>query len=123
MTRLRVLLDENLPHALRNYLAHHDTMTAAYAGFGSFKNGELLKAAETAAFDVLVTADKTLRFEQNLSGRKLCVISVSTNSWRIIKPHIGKIIDAVDASLPGTLALVDCGLFVRQKRPPRPAPG
>jgi hypothetical protein len=65
---LRVLLDENLPHALRNYLPEHETVTAAYADLAGLKKGELLDAVEHAGFDVLVTGDKTLEFEQNLIG-------------------------------------------------------
>jgi hypothetical protein len=64
----KVLLDENLPHALRNHLTNHDVVTAAYAGLAGYKNGALLRAATEAGFDVLVTANKTLPFEQNLSG-------------------------------------------------------
>jgi hypothetical protein len=55
----RILLDENLPNGLRKYLLNHDTVTAAYAGLAGYKNGELLKAAAEAEFDVLVTGDKT----------------------------------------------------------------
>jgi hypothetical protein len=66
----RVLLDENVAHALRKHLSNHETETAAYAGFAGLKNGELLKAAVESGFDVLVTADKTLQYEQNLSGNK-----------------------------------------------------
>ena len=55
MKALKVLLDENLPHTLRHHLAHHDTMTAAYAGFAGHKNGAFLDAAEAGGFDVLVT--------------------------------------------------------------------
>jgi hypothetical protein len=62
----RVLLDENVAHALRKHLSNHETVTvtatAAYAGFAGLKNGELLKAAVESGFDVLVTGDKTLQY-------------------------------------------------------------
>jgi hypothetical protein len=96
----RVLLDENVAHALRKHLSNHETVTAAYAGFVGLKNGELLKAAVEAGFDVLVTGDKTLQYEQNLSGDKIAVVSLSANGWRIIAPYVAKIAVAVESHLP-----------------------
>ena len=58
----RVILDECLPHALRNHLP--DAVTAAYAGLVGYKNGVLLKAAIEAGFDVLVTGDRTLTYDK-----------------------------------------------------------
>jgi len=66
----KVLLDENLPHALRNHLPNHDVVTAVYAGLAGYKNGALLRAADEAGFDVLVTADKTLPFDRICPVRK-----------------------------------------------------
>jgi hypothetical protein len=120
---MKVLLDESCPVQLRAHLAHHETFTTVYAGFGAFKNGALLKAAEAAAFDVLVTADKTLQYEQNLAGRKLALVSISANSWKVIGPNVAKIVAAVDSAMPGSFTLVDCGKFARPKRTPGPAPG
>jgi len=57
---LRVLLDENMPHQLRAHLPDHDVFTAVYVGFGGFKNGELLRAAEDAGYDVLLTGDLSI---------------------------------------------------------------
>ena len=68
----RVLLDENVAHGLRKHLWNYETVTAAYAGFAEL-NGELLKAAVESGFDVLVTSDKTLQYEQNLPGDKIAV--------------------------------------------------
>jgi predicted nuclease of predicted toxin-antitoxin system len=77
--RKRVLLDENLPHALRNSLPVHEVVTAAYAGLAGYQNGELLKAATEAGFEVLVTGDQTLQYEQNLAGQKIAVVCLSAN--------------------------------------------
>ena len=65
---MRVLLDENLDHALRGLLAPHEVLTVAYMGWSGLKNGELLRAAEQSGFDVLLTGDQTLHQEQNLAG-------------------------------------------------------
>jgi hypothetical protein len=70
----RILCDENIAHTLRRHLNHHETFTAAYAGFAGLKNGRLLDAAEKDNFDVLVTGDQTLRYEQNLAARNIAVV-------------------------------------------------
>jgi hypothetical protein len=114
---LKVLLDENMPHDLRRHLADHDVTTAVYAGFGGLKNGLLLTAAEAAGFDVLVTGDLSLQYQQNLSGRMLAIVSLSAISWLIIKPYVAKIAAAVDATTPGSFTRVECGVFSRRRRP------
>jgi hypothetical protein len=120
----RVLLDENLPHALRESLGNHETETAAHAGLAGYKNGELIRTAMDAGFDVLLTGDKTLQHEQNLAGQKIALVCLSANAWRIIKPHAAKIAAAVDAAAPGSVTLVDIGKFARQRnRPEGPTPG
>ena len=61
---MKVLLDESAPIQLRGYLTHHETFSTVYAGFGAYKNGALLRAAEDAGFDLLVTGDQTLQYER-----------------------------------------------------------
>jgi predicted nuclease of predicted toxin-antitoxin system len=116
---LRVLLDENVPHDLRPFLRHHDTVTVGYAGFAGLKNGALLAAAEKAAFEVLVTGDKTLHHEQNLVGRPIAVVSLSAVNWPVIEPHVARIVVAVDEATPGSFTRVECGGFVRPGRRPK----
>ncbi len=112
---MRVLLDENIPQDLRSHLAHHDTFTAAYLGWAGLKNGKLLEAAEANGFDVLVTGDLSMSYQQNLSRRQIAVVSLSAISWPIIEPHTAKIVTAADATKPGKFLRVDCGAFVRGK--------
>ncbi|HEY3824423.1 MAG TPA: hypothetical protein VGL82_07675 [Bryobacteraceae bacterium] len=83
-------------------------MTAVYAGLAGYKNGALLNAAIEAGFEILLTGDKTLQYEQNLEGRKIALVCLSANAWSIIKGHIEKIAAAVDAAKPGTITRVDC---------------
>src|SRR5438552_2462337 len=59
------------------FLAHHETFTVAYMGWSGVKNGKLLDSAEGAGFDVLITGDKTLEYEQNLSHRSLALVALS----------------------------------------------
>lgn len=120
---MKVLLDENMPHQLRAHLTNHETSTVAYLGWGGLKNGTLLDQAEQSGFDILVTGDLSLEYQQNLSARKVAIVSLSSHNWRIIKPHVAQIASSVDAAQPGTLARVECGRFTRSKRePPAPSP-
>jgi hypothetical protein len=120
---VKVLLDEDLPHKLRLLLTEHEVFTVAYMGWGGLKNGALLRAAENGGFDVLVTGDQSMPYEQNLPGRKLGVIALSATELYMLQPHIGKISAAIDVAKAGTVTRVDVGLFSRPKRAPGPALG
>jgi predicted nuclease of predicted toxin-antitoxin system len=112
---MKVLLDENLDHRLRTSLGSHECFTTSYKGWAGLKNGRLLDAAEADEFDVLLTGDQTLYKEQNLVGRRLSVVAMSSVEWHIIKHHLIKIIAAIDEALPGCCTDVDCGTFSRKK--------
>lgn len=71
---MRVLLDECVSEGLRNYFPGHDCQAARYAGFAGLENGQLLTAAETARFDVVLTVDRGFEYQQNLEQRKIAVI-------------------------------------------------
>ena len=72
-----------------------------------FKNGDLLRAAEDAAFDVLVTSDKGIRYHQDLTGRKLALVVLTQGRWRLVRLRLGAIAAAVDAATPGSYAEVE----------------
>jgi hypothetical protein len=112
---VRVLLDENIPHRLRNKLTGYDAVTAAYAGLSGFKNGQLLRAAVRAGFDVLVTADKTLEYEQNIPNHPIGVVLLSTNLWQFIGPKALEIAAAIGKITPGQIVRVDWGTFSRRR--------
>ena len=112
---MKVLLDENIPHDLRPHLSHHDTYTVAYLGWAGLKNGRLLQAAETGGFEVLVTGDLSMSYQQNLTGRRIAILSLSAIGWPIIEPHVPKIVKAIDEAERGGFARVDCGFFTRKK--------
>jgi alkanesulfonate monooxygenase SsuD/methylene tetrahydromethanopterin reductase-like flavin-dependent oxidoreductase (luciferase family) len=116
---MRVLIDEDLPHKLRMHVPGHEAATVDYMGWGGLKNGELLKTAEDAGFDVLLTGDQSMPYEQNLSGRKLAIVTLSAIEWPIIREHLGKIAAAVDAAAPSSFTSVDCGSFARRTKPLR----
>jgi hypothetical protein len=112
---VKVLLDENLDHALRTLLGHHEVVTVAYMGWAGLKNGELLRMAEENGVDVLLTGDGTLGYEQNLSGRRLAIVALSAIQLPIIKKHLPKIIAVMTDAAPGSFQMIDCGAFSRKR--------
>jgi len=114
---VRVLLDENTPHQLRALLPGHDVSTAVYAGFGGFKNGELLKAVEDAGYDVLLTGDLSLEYQQNLPGRKIAMVSLAANSWRIVQNQLPAIAGAIGSAKSRSFSRVDCGKYKPSMKP------
>jgi hypothetical protein len=108
---VKVLLDENLDHALRRLLGQHEVVTVAYMGWAGFQNGTLLRAAEENGIDVLLTGDQTLAYEQNLSGRRLAIVSLSAIKLPIIRNSLPEIIAAIDRAMPGSYQAIECGDF------------
>jgi predicted nuclease of predicted toxin-antitoxin system len=80
---MRILIDECMDERFRNALPGHDCQTARYAGFAGLKNGELLAAAETAGFDVFLTVDQGIEYQQNLITGKLAIIILRAKSNRL----------------------------------------
>jgi hypothetical protein len=120
---VRILLDENVAHKLRAHLTKHETTTVAHLGWSGLKNGELLKAAEEAGYDLLVTADQAIPDQQNISVLGIAIVVLSANDWNIIKKHLVNIATAVDFARPGSFTRVEVGAFDRRRRPSGPHPG
>ena len=99
---MRVLFDQGTPAPLRHALVGHSVATAFELGWGALQNGALIAAAEAAGFDVFLTTDKNLRYQQNLGGRRLAVIVLSTTSWPRIRAATEKVLAAVDAAGAGS---------------------
>jgi hypothetical protein len=114
---VKVLLDENLPHLLRNNLGDHDVFTVRYKGWAGLKNGELLKTAEDDGFEVFITGDQTISYEQNLTGWRVAMVVLSSIDWYILKDNLPPILAALDNAMPGSFQQVECGSFSRKKQP------
>jgi len=116
---VKVLLDENLDHALRKLLGHHEVATANYMGWSGLQNGALLQKAEETGIDVLLTGDQTLSYEQNLTCRHLAIIAITAIKLPIIQENLPEIIAAIDTAAPGSFHRVECGKFSRKRQPER----
>lgn len=105
---MKVLFDQNVPRNLRSHLIGHDVATAANMGWELLKNGDLLAAAESKKFEVLVTGDRSLEHQQNFAGRNIAIVVLTRNNWPLVKPHVTKVIEAVATSFAGSYRTVDC---------------
>ncbi|HVP00460.1 MAG TPA: hypothetical protein VMT15_20450 [Bryobacteraceae bacterium] len=103
-----VLFDNGTPRTLARYLIEHHTVTEARArGWQELGNGELLAQAEAAGFEVLVTTDKNLRYQQNLARRKIALVILGQGRWSLIRPYIAQIAAAVSAAEPGSFVEIE----------------
>jgi predicted nuclease of predicted toxin-antitoxin system len=103
-----VLFDNGTPRTLARYLIDRHAVTEARArGWEELENGELLNEAEAAGFEVLVTTDKNLSYQQNLTGRKIAIVVLGQGRWTLIQPHVAEVVAAVNSATPGSFAVVE----------------
>ena len=81
---MKILLDECLPRKLLNALHDHDCQTVPEAGLSGQKNGRLLSLAEAAGFNLFLTMDKGIQYQQNLTGRQIAILIVRAKSNRLV---------------------------------------
>jgi hypothetical protein len=99
---MRILFDQATPVPIRPYLERHTVRTAAQQGWDKLSNGDLLTAAEEGGFDLLLTTDKNMRYQQNLVGRKIAIVVLGRQQWPQLRPHIQRVVEAVNAATPGS---------------------
>lgn len=98
---MKVLFDQGTPAPLRKALVGHVVETAYERGWSALLNGDLIAAAEKAGFDVLVTTDKNLKYQQNLAGRRLAILVLFTTSWPRIQNSLATIVASVNSAQAG----------------------
>ena len=96
-----VLFDQGTPAPLRHALVGHAVETAYERGWSNLKNGELIAAAEAAGFEVFVTTDKNLKYQQNLAGRSIAIVVLHTTSWPRIQHTLPSVVAAVASAHQG----------------------
>lgn len=104
---MRVLFDQGAPVPIAAWLREHTVRTTLEEGWDKLVNGELLRVAEEARFDVLLTTDNNIAYQQNLKGRRLAIVVLSGNRWRLEQRVIRKIVTAIDAAEPGGYTTIE----------------
>lgn len=105
---MRVLLDENLPHRLRRHFPGHDVATVTWMGWAGIINGKLLDLAQAHRFEVLVTADQSLPFQQNLRKRNIGVLVLVAKDldYQTLEPLVPAIKEALETIKPGDVVQI-----------------
>ena len=104
---MRILFDHGTPSGIAKALAGHEVTEAIERGWDRISNGELLKLAEAAGFELLLTTDKRIRYQQNLTNRKIAIVVLGNSTWRIVRLYLDRIALAANAATPGSYAEVD----------------
>jgi hypothetical protein len=105
---MRILFDHGTPKGLARALSGHTVFTAQARGWDKLGNGALLNAAEEAAFDLLLTTDRRIRYQQNLSERVIAlVVLTGSTKWSRVRTQAERIAAAVNAAAPGSYMEVD----------------
>lgn len=99
---MRILFDQGTPVPLRHHLVEHDIVTAHELGWSHLKNGELLQRAEDEGFGVLVTTDQNLKYQQNLSKRRIAIVVLTSTSWPRIQLVLPDVTAAIENSTPNS---------------------
>jgi hypothetical protein len=103
-----VLFDHGTPKGLARVLSGHTVHTAQSKGWDTLSNGELLIAAEDAGFELLLTTDRRIRYQQNLSARRIAlVVLAGSTKWSRVRQHADRIAAAVASATPGGYAEVE----------------
>lgn len=85
----------------------HSVVTTWFQGWSGLKNGALLNAAEGAGFELFITADQEMSYQQNLKGRKMALVVLSTNNWDLVKAHVAGIMVAISEATSGSYSEVE----------------
>lgn len=99
---MKILFDQGTPAPLRKVLDTHVVETAYERGWSMLQNGELIAAAEVAPFELLVTTDKNLRYQQNLSARSIAIVVLFTTSWPRIQRSLRQVVAAIEGATKGS---------------------
>ena len=105
---MKVLLDENLPHDLRHFIAGHDCFTVAFMGWKGVTNGALLAKAAGEGFDVVVTQDAGMQHQQNIEQIPVAVVAIRAQTNRLddLRPLVPAILEALAELKPRTFVRV-----------------
>ena len=94
--------DNGTPAPLRHALKGHTVVEALERGWDRLVNGDLIAAAEAAGFELLLTTDKNIRYQQNLKGRKIAFVVIGNQQWPTLRRYVERVVAAVDAAVPGS---------------------
>jgi hypothetical protein len=108
-----------VPYGTRHFLHKHKVETVEDRGWGRIPNGDLIRTAEAAGFDVVITADQNIVYQQNLKQRTIALVIFGSNIWPIVRSHAAEITAQVEAATPGSYAFIEMPIPPTSGQPPR----
>ena len=110
---MKIILDNNVPAGVVRMLPGHDVATCPEREWTELENGQLIAAAELAGFELMITADQNIRYQQNLAGRKIALLVLGSNYWPSVLRYSAAISSHAAAAAPGSYAFVE--MLVRRR--------
>jgi len=98
---MKILFDQCTPVPLRKFLILHEVATAYEQGWSELENGNLIQAAEDNGFDLILSTDKNLKYQQNLQDRKIGIVVLLESSWPALQKNLDDVIQKIDSASPG----------------------
>jgi hypothetical protein len=102
-----ILFDHGTPRSISRWLPGHTVVEAVARGWDTLANGELLTAAEEAGFDLLLSTDKNIQYQQNLKGRRIAIVILGNSQRPAVHRYIDRVVAAVNAAMPGSYTEVE----------------
>ena len=99
---MRILFDQGVPRGLTASLAGHEVAEARQLSWERVSNGDLLRLTEDAGFNLVLTTDKDLRYQQNLADRKISIVVLGQSPWWLVRQHLDTIIARVNEATTGS---------------------
>ena len=113
---LRVLFDKNVPYVLRHHLIDYQVQTADDEGWGQVSNGELIGCAEKAGYQIMLTSDQNIQYQQNRAHRTISMVVLGSNIWPSIRPKIAEIAAALKRTSPGSFEFIEIAPPPKRRR-------
>ncbi len=111
---MRILFDHGTPRSIARWLEGHSIVEAIERGWDRLANGALLKAAEDDGFDLLLSTDKNIQYQQNLKDRRIAIVILGNSQRPLVHRYIERVMAAVNAATPGSYAEVDIPLPTKE---------
>jgi hypothetical protein len=99
---MKILFDNGTPKPIARSLIGHEVAFARQIGWHELENGELIQQAEDSGYQLLLSTDKNIRYQQNLAGRKIALVVLGNSQWPQVKMHLAAIVAAINSATPGS---------------------
>jgi hypothetical protein len=103
---MKILFDNGAPNPIARSLIGHEVTFARQIGWHELANGELIQLAEEAGYELLLSTDENIRYQQNRTGRKIALVVLGNSQWPMVRLHVDKIVAVVNAATPGSYSEV-----------------